>query len=204
MILASFFILFLVFELLYSCMDISSLRKGMPINWNHGVWIANDITFVNPGKGSAFYRVKLKNIATGQAVENTFKSSESFEEAQMNYRKCQFLYSDGTVFHFMDQDNYEQFEMDRETLGDSVKFLRDGEEVRVVEVNGKITGVQLAPKLVFTVTDAPPGVKGDSATGKTMPVTIETGATVLCPLFVKTGDKIRVNTESGDYVERVQ
>ncbi len=185
-------------------MEISSLRKGQPINWNHGVWVATDITFVNPGKGSAFYRVKLKNTETGQAVENTFKSGETVDEAQVQYKKCQYLYSDGSAYHFMDQESYEQFELDAGAVGSDADFLKDGEEVKVIKVNGKACGVQLPPKLVFEVTDAPPGVKGDSATGKTMPATIETGATVQVPLFVKTGDKIRVNTETGEYVERVQ
>jgi elongation factor P len=185
-------------------MEICDLKKGQPVNWKHGVWAAVDITFVNPGKGSAFYKVKLKNIDTGQLVENTFKSGEVLDEAQVQYKKCQYLYSDGSRYHFMDQESFEQFEMDGDTLGSTVDFLRDGEEVKVVVVNGKNVAVQLATKLVFEVTDAPPGVKGDSATGKTMPAIIETGATVQVPLFVKTGDKIRVNTETGEYVERVQ
>jgi elongation factor P len=185
-------------------MEISDLKKGQPVNWKHGVWSAVDIVFVNPGKGSAFYKVKLKNIDTGQLVENTFKSGETLDEAEVRYKKCQFLYSDGSSYHFMDQGNFEQFEMDADTLGSTINFLRDGEDAKVVVVNGKNVAVQLPTKLVFTVTDAPPGVKGDSATGKTMPATLETGAVVQVPLFVKTGDSIRVNTDTGEYVERVQ
>jgi elongation factor P len=185
-------------------MEICNLKKGMPINWKHGVWSAVDLTFVNPGKGSAFYRVKLRNVDTGQVVENTFKSGEMVDEAEVNYVNCQYMYNDGSEYHFMDQTSFEQFGMTADTIGSFVNFMTDGMDLKVVFVNGKAASVVLPPKLVFTVKDAPPGVKGDSATGKTMPAIIETGATIQVPLFVKTGDKIRVSTEKGEYVERVQ
>ena len=183
-------------------MLISDLKKGGAINWKDGVWTATDITFVNPGKGSAFYRVKLRNVDTGQLVENTFKSGETIDEASVVYKGAQFLYSDGSEYHFMDNESYEQVALGADALGNATDFLIDGTEVKLITVNGKPSGVALPPKMVFEVTDAPPGVKGDSATGKTMPATIETGATVQVPLFVKTGDKIRVSTETGEYVER--
>lgn len=183
-------------------MLISDLRKGGAINWKHGVWIAQDITFVNPGKGSAFYRIKLKNIETGQSVENTFKSGETLDEATVERKNAQFLYKTGDEYHFMDNQNYEQVALDSDSVGKAADFMVDGVEVQLIVVNDRAVGVQLPPKMVFEVTDAPPGVKGDSATGKLMAVTISTGATVMTPLFVKTGDKIRINTETGDYVER--
>ena len=185
-------------------MQISELKKGRAINWKHGVWSAIDIVFVNPGKGSAFYRVKLRNVETGQVVENTFKSGESVDEASVMYKSAQFLYSDGSEYHFMDNESFEQVALTADMLGNATDFLIDGTDVKLIMVNGKPTGVALPPKMEFVVKDAPPGVKGDSATGKTMPATIETGATVQVPLFVKTGDKIRVNTDSGEYVERVK
>ncbi len=185
-------------------MEISSLKKGGAINWKHGVWTANDITFVNPGKGSAFYKVKLRNVETGQVVENTFKSGETLDEASVEHKNAQFLYDDGSEYHFMESDNFEQVGLSADALGSATDFLKDGIDVKLIMVNGKATGVNLPPKMVFEVTDAPPGVKGDSATGKTMPAIIETGATVQVPLFVKNGDKIRVNTDTGEYVERVQ
>lgn len=184
-------------------MLISDLKKGGAINWKHGVWTAIDITFVNPGKGSAFYKVKLRNVDTGQVVENTFKSGESLDEASVKYKNAQFLYSDGEGYHFMDSESYEQVAMTADALGNATDFLIDGTELKLITVNGKPSGVSLPPKMEFEVTDAPPGVKGDSATGKTMAATIETGATVQVPLFVKTGDKIRVSTDTGEYVERV-
>jgi len=183
-------------------MIISDLKKGNAINWKNGVWIAQDITFVNPGKGSAFYRVKLRNIETGQSVENTFKSGESIDEASVVRRNAQFLYKTGDEFHFMDNESYEQVALDTDAVGKAADFMVDGVEVQLVVVNDRPVGVQLPPKMVFEVTEAPPGVKGDSATGKMMAVTISTGATVMAPLFIKTGDNIRINTETGEYVER--
>lgn len=185
-------------------MLISDLKKGGAINWKHGVWTAIDIIFVNPGKGSAFYKVKLRNVETGQVVENTFKSGETLDQATVHYKGAQFLYSDGSEYHFMDNESFEQVAMSADALGSVTDFLKDGTDVKLITVNGRPTGVALPPKMEFEVKDAPPGVKGDSATGKTMPATIETGAIVQVPLFVKTGDKIRVNTETGEYVERVQ
>ena len=185
-------------------MLISDLKKGGAINWKFGVWTAVDITFVNPGKGSAFYRVKLRNVETGQTVENTFKSGETLDEASVLMKEAQYLYSDGSGYHFMDSEDYEQVALSPEAVGNARNFLKDGINVKLMTVNGKAVGVVLPPKMVFDVTEAPPGVKGDSATGKTMLVTIETGATIYAPLFVKAGDKIRVNTDTGEYVERAQ
>lgn len=183
-------------------MLISDLKKGKAVNWKFGVWRAVEVQFVNPGKGSAFYRVKLKNIDTGQLVENTFKSGESLDEATVELKNAQYLFHDGKEYHFMDQESYDQVALSADDIGIAAKFLRDGTEAKLVVVNGKPVGVELTPKMVFTVTEAPPGVKGDSATGKVMPCVIETGATIMCPLFIKNGDKIRVNTETGEYVER--
>ena len=183
-------------------MLISDLKKGGAINWKNGVWQAADITFVNPGKGSAFYRVKLRNVETGQLVENTFKSGETIDEASVQFTNAQYLYGDGTAYHFMDSNSFEQVTLDTDAVGSSRNFMKDGMDLKLMTINGKAVGVVLPPKLVFEVTDAPPGVKGDSATGKTIPATLETGAVINVPLFVKTGDKIRVNTETGEYVER--
>lgn len=183
-------------------MLISDLKKGKAINWKHGVWTAVEVNFVNPGKGSAFYRVKLKNVDTGQMVENTFKSGENLDEATVELRDAQYLYADLSDYHFMETKSFEQVALSKDSVGLAANFLRDGSEVKLMVVNGRHVGVELPPKMVFTVTEAPPGVKGDSATGKVMPCVIETGATVMCPLFVKTGDKIRINTETGDYAER--
>jgi len=185
-------------------MQISDLKKGGAINWKHGVWTAIDITFVNPGKGSAFYKVKLRNVETGQVVENTFKSGESLDEASVSLKNAQFLYSDGSDYHFMENDTFEQLALSADVLGKATDFLIDDTAVKLMMINGVASGVILPSKMVFEVKSAPPGVKGDSATGKTMPATIVTGAIIQVPLFVKMGDKIRVNTETGEYVERVQ
>jgi len=185
-------------------MLLSDLKKGNAINWKHGVWTAIDIIFVNPGKGAAFYKVKLRNVETGQVVENTFKSGEHLDQASVVLTKAQYLYSDGSEFHFMLSDTYEQVALSSEVVGKSKNFMKDDIDVKLMTVNSKYVGVILPPKMEFEVIDAPPGVKGDSATGKTMPATIETGAIVQVPLFVKKGDRVRVSTETGAYVERVQ
>jgi elongation factor P len=184
-------------------MTTSDFRKGLAIRYNGDTYVVISYQFVNPGKGSAFTRTKIKNIKTLKVNEITFKSGEQIEGANMEYRRCQYLYSDGTDLHFMDNVNYEQFSMPAELVGDQAQFMMDSGEVTAVFVDNKPVSLQLPPKMDFKVTEAQPGVKGDTATGGTKPVTIETGAKVNVPLFIKEGDYIRVNTETGEYVERV-
>ncbi len=184
-------------------MTTSNFKKGLAIKYNRETYILVDYQFVNPGKGSAFTRAKMKNVKSGKVIEVTFKSGEQIEEANMEYRKCQYMYTDGTDFHFMDNTSYEQFAVAGGMIGDMGQFMMDGGEVTVVFVDNQPASVQLPPKMDFAVTEAPPGEKGDTATGGTKLVTIETGAKVAVPLFIKEGDRIRVNTETGEYVERV-
>ena len=184
-------------------MTTSDFKKGLPIRYNGDTYILVGYQFVNPGKGTAFTRAKIKNIKTQKVMEVTFKSGEQIEEADVQYKKCQYMYNDGTEYNFMDNTSYEQFGVPSEMIGDQADYLMDGGEVTVVSVDGGAVSVQLPPKMDFAVTDAPPGEKGDTATGGTKQVTIETGAKVNAPLFIKEGDRIRVNTETGEYVERV-
>ncbi|MBU0667670.1 elongation factor P [Patescibacteria group bacterium] len=159
--------------------------------------------FVNPGKGAAFTRTKVKNVKSGKVMEITFRSDEQVEEANMEYKRCQYLYSDGSDFHFMDNSSYEQFSMSAEMVGEQADYMMDGGNVVIVFVDGMPVSLQLPPKMEFKVIESPPGEKGDTATGGTKQVTIETGAKVAAPLFIKEGDIIRVNTETGAYTERV-
>jgi len=184
-------------------MTTSDFRKGLAIKYNNETYVLVNYQFVNPGKGSAFTRAKMKNVKTLKVVEVTFKSGESIEEANMEYRKCQYLYTDGTEYYFMDNNSYEQFSMSKEIIGEQSEYLMDGGELTVVFIDERAVGIQLPPKMDFKVTEAPPGEKGDTATGGTKLVTIETGAKVAAPLFIKEGDRIRVNTDTGEYVERV-
>ncbi len=184
-------------------MTTSDFKKGLAIRYNGETYVVISYQFVNPGKGSAFSRVKLKNAKTLKVIEVTFKSNETIEEANMEYRKCQYSYFDGTDYNFMDNQNFEQFTMPAAIVGESSDYLMEGGDVVIVFVDHAPVALQLPPKMEFKITEAPPGEKGDTATGGTKQATIETGAKVAVPLFIKEGDKIRVNTETGEYVERV-
>ncbi len=184
-------------------MQTSDFRKGLAIKYNGETYVIIGYQFVNPGKGAAFTRAKLKNVKTLKIVEVSFRSGEQIEEANMAYRKCQYMYNDGSSYNFMDNISYEQFEMPADMVGELGNYMMEGGDVTVVFVDDQPVGLQLPPKMDFTVTEAPPGNKGDTATGGTKQVTIETGAKVSVPLFIKEGDKIKVNTDTGEYVERV-
>lgn len=184
-------------------MTTSDFRKGLAIKYNGDTYVLVNYQFVNPGKGSAFTRAKMKNVKSQKVIEVTFKSGEQIEEANMEYKKCQYLYTDGSDYHFMDSSSFEQFSMAADIIGEQGQYMMDGGDVTVVFVDNLPVSVQLPPKMDFVVTEAPPGEKGDTATGGTKLVTVETGAKVAAPLFIKEGDKIRVNTDTGEYVERV-
>lgn len=184
-------------------MTTSDFKKGLAIKYNGETYVLVGYQFVNPGKGSAFTRAKMKNVKSLKVVEVTFKSGEQIEEANMEYKKCQYMYNDGSEYQFMDNISYEQFSMPADVIGDQGQYMMDGGEVTVVFVDNQPVSIQLPPKMDFNVTEAPPGEKGDTATGGTKQVTIETGAKVAAPLFIKEGDRIRVNTDTGEYVERV-
>lgn len=186
----------------YVPMQTSDLKKGVAVRYNGETFIVASCQFVNPGKGAAFTRVKMKNVKSGRSIEVTYKSGESVEDANMEYRRAQYLYNDRTDYTFMDNTSYDQFTLSAEMIGDQSDFLIDGTEVTVVFVDDAPVTLQLPTKMDFKVASAPPGEKGDTATGGTKPVVIETGATIAVPLFIKEGDKIRVNTETHEYVER--
>lgn len=184
-------------------MQTSDFKKGLAIRYNGETYVLVGYQFVNPGKGAAFTRAKMKNVKSGKVVEVSFRSGEQIEEANMAYKKCQYMYSDGSEYHFMDNADYEQFSMSADMIGDQASYMMDGGEVTIVFVDNLAVGLQLPTKMEFIVTESPPGEKGDTATGGTKHVTIETGAKVAAPLFIREGDKIRVNTDTGEYVERV-
>ena len=184
-------------------MTTSDFTKGLPIKYNNETYIIVGYQFVNPGKGSAFTRTKIKNAKTQKVIEVTFKSNEQIEEANVEYRKCQYLYNDGRDFYFMDNASFEQISIPANNISDMSDYLMDGSEVTIVYIDGNPFTVQLPPKMDFKVIEAPPGEKGDTATGGTKHVTIQTKAKIAAPLFIKEGDIIRVNTDTGEYVERV-
>jgi len=158
---------------------------------------------VKPGKGAAFVRTKLKNVETGQVVDKTFRAGEKVEEAILEHRKMQFLYLDGENYVFMDMENYEQVTVGPDVIGDAASFLVENQELSVFLRNGKAVTLELPAAVVLAVTKADPGHKGDTTSGATKPVTLETGLVVQVPLFVEEGDTLKIDTRSTRYIERV-
>ncbi|MCP4286540.1 MAG: elongation factor P [Gammaproteobacteria bacterium] len=160
--------------------------------------------FVKPGKGQAFSRVKIRNLKTGRVIERTFKSGESVEAADVMEVELQYLYNDGEFWHFMDQESYEQFSADEKAVGDSLKWLKDQDVCTITLWNGSPLSVDAPNFVVLTITETDPGLKGDTSGGGGKPATLETGAVVRVPLFVQTGEMIKVDTRTGEYVSRVK
>lgn len=158
---------------------------------------------VKPGKGGAFVRTKLKNVETGQVIDKTFRAGEKVEEALLEHRKMQFLYRDGDNYVFMDMDSYEQITSDPSVVGDSASFLVENQELSIFMRQGKVITLELPAAVDLKVTKADPGLKGDTSSGATKPVTLETGLSVQAPLFVEEGDTLRIDTRNSRYIERV-
>ena len=158
---------------------------------------------VKPGKGAAFVRTKLKNVETGQVVDKTFRAGEKVEEAVLEHKKMQYLYKDGDNFIFMDLETYEQTTVPEGTVGDTANFLVENQELSVFIRNGKAVTMELPPAVHLKVAEAEPGLKGDTSSGATKPVTLETGLVIQAPLFVNEGETLKVDTRTGRYIERV-
>ncbi|MFC1567108.1 elongation factor P [bacterium] len=156
-----------------------------------------------PGKGGAIVRLKLKNLRTGATTERTVRSGEKFKKVVLERRKAQYLYADGDLYHFMDTQSYEQFHLDNDHIGTGSKFLQDNMEVDILSYEQEIMGVQLPTTVDLKVTYTEKGLRGDTATSATKPATIETGAEIQVPLFVEIGDTIKIDTRTGEYVQRV-
>ncbi|TVO68570.1 elongation factor P [Sedimenticola selenatireducens] len=160
--------------------------------------------FVKPGKGQAFNRVRIRNLKTGRVIERTFKSGETVEAADVMEVELQYLYSDGEFWHFMDPNSFEQVSADASAVGESVKWLKDQDMCTVTLWNGSPIIVEVPNFVVLTITETDPGLKGDTSGGGGKPATLETGAVVRVPLFVQTGELIKVDTRSGEYVSRAK
>ena len=182
----------------------NDFKVGVNIKYNGAPYSIIKCEFMNPGKGTAVYRTKLRGIKTGKVLDVTFKSGESVEDVDVQNRKMQFLYSDGGSYAFMDNENFEQISIEVEVLSEKGKYLKDGMVLYVSFLEGQAFDIQLPPKMAFKVESTIPGVKGDTATGGTKPATLDNGVVVNVPLFVNEGNEIRINTETGEYVERVQ
>jgi elongation factor P len=180
-----------------------ALEKGMAILIKGDPYIVVEREFVNPGKGSAFTRAKLKNPSTGKVLRETFKTQDQVEDIELIDLDCQYLYNDGDEFHFMNLENYEQFSVPVQGFEDYRDLMKEGETYTLVMWEDRPLDIKLPFKIVYTVTKAEEAVKGDTVTGATKTVEVETGMKVRVPIFIKEGEKILVNTESKEYVERV-
>ena len=178
-------------------------RNGVTLEIEGNVYQILEFQHVKPGKGAAFVRTKLKNIINGGVVEKTFRPTEKFPQARIDRVEMQYLYSDGDLFHFMNTENYDQIALNKEDIGDSLKFVKENEMVKVCSYNGNVFAVEPRLFVELEITDTEPGFKGDTATGATKPATVETGAVVYVPLFVDQGDKIKIDTRTGEYLSRV-
>jgi elongation factor P len=157
---------------------------------------------VKPGKGAAFVRAKLKNVKTGGVVEKTFRAGEKVPKAHLDRREMQYLYNDGEGYVFMDNENYEQITISADAMGDGVKWLLENMNIHVLLFQGNIIGIDMPNFVELEVVETEPGVKGDTATGATKSATLQTGAKVQVPLFINTGDRLRIDTRTGLYMER--
>ena len=177
-------------------------RNGLTVLIEGNIYQILEFQHVKPGKGAAFVRTKLKHIISGGVVENTFRPTEKFDTAHIDRKDMQYLYSDGELYHFMDVETFDQIAVDGDTVGDSLKFVKENEMVKVCSHEGNVFSVEPPISVELEVTETEPGVKGDTATGATKPAIVETGASVLVPLFVNQGDKIKIDTRTGEYSSR--
>lgn len=178
-------------------------RNGMTIQYENGIFQIIEFQHVKPGKGAAFVRTKMKNIVSGGVIEKSFRPTEKFEEARIDRTDMQYLYNDGDLYYFMDMNTYEQTGLNKEQIGDALKFVKENEMVKIMSHKGEVFSVEPPLFVELEVTETEPGFKGDTATGANKPAIVETGAQVMVPLFVEQGDKIKIDTRTGEYLSRV-
>lgn len=178
-------------------------RNGVTFDMDGDVMQVIEFLHVKPGKGAAFVRTKLRNVITGGVIERTFNPSDKFQTAYIERKEMQYLYSDGDLYYFMDNESYENIPINVEKLGDNFKFVKENMDVKVLSYKGNVFGVEPPFFVELEVTKTDPGFKGDTATNATKPAILETGAEIKVPLFINEGDMIRVDTRTGEYMARV-
>ena len=183
-------------------LSINQFKSGVTILLDSEVYSIVDAEHVKPAKGSAFVRTKLKNLKTGNLLDRTFRGQDTAEEAFVEQRKMQFLYSTGDIYYFMDQGNFDQISVSQDNLPESKKFLKDNLEVLGFFHKDELLNVNIPNFIELAITDSEPGIRGDTSKSGTKPAKVETGATVQVPLFVNVGDRIKIDTRTGQYVER--
>ena len=178
-------------------------KNGVTVEIDGNIYQILEFQHVKPGKGAAFVRTKLKNITSGGVVEKTFRPTEKFPKAHIDRKDMQYLYRDGDLFNFMDVETYDQIALNEDVVGDSLKFVKENEVVKICSHNGNVFSVEPPLFVELAITETEPGFKGDTAQGATKPATVETGAIVMVPLFVEQGDVLKIDTRSGEYLSRV-
>jgi len=185
---------------MYSTTD---FRRGLKIEVDGTPYAIVEFQHVKPGKGGAFVRTKLRNLITGGVIDKTFRAGEKVERPDLEEKTMQYLYSEGNQYYFMDTETYEQTFLTQEQLGESKNFLQENINVSILYYQGKPIGVELPIFVELEVKKTEPGVRGDTATGGSKPATLETGAVIQVPLFINEGDKVKIDTRTGEYIERV-
>jgi elongation factor P len=180
----------------------NDLKNGMALNLPEGLMTVVEFQHVKPGKGGAFVRTKLKNFRTGAVLERTFRADEKVPLAMIDKREMQYLYREGAAYVFMDNESYEQMHVETSDLGSAVNFIKEGDTVILPVYNGNVVGVELPAAVELTIAETEPGVQGDRVSGARKPATLETGLVVQVPLFVGPGEKVKVDTRTGEYLAR--
>jgi len=177
-------------------------RNGVTIEMDNNIWQIIEFQHVKPGKGAAFVRTKLKNIKSGGVIEKSFRPTEKFPQARIERSEMQYLYNDGDLYYFMNTETYDQIGLTEDQIGDSLKFVKENEMVKMLSHNGSVFAVEPPLFVELEITETEPGFKGDTATGATKPATVETGALVYVPLFIEQGERIKIDTRTGEYLGR--
>ena len=178
-------------------------KNGVTFELDNNIFQVVEFQHVKPGKGAAFVRTKLKNIVTGATVERTFNPTDKMPKAHIERKDMQYLYNDGDLYYYMDVESYEQIPINKASIGNTLDLVKENEVVRILSHKGNVFGIEPPTFVELEVTQTDPGFKGDTATGATKPATVETGAVIKVPLFVNTGDVIRIDTRTNEYMERV-
>ncbi|RKJ20381.1 elongation factor P [bacterium D16-50] len=177
-------------------------RNGITIEYENSVYQIIEFQHVKPGKGAAFVRTKLKNVKSSGVVEKSFRPTEKFPQARIDRKDMQYLYSDGDLYYFMDTESYEQIALGADAIGDTLKFVKENEMCKICSHNGSVFSVEPPLFVELEITETEPGFKGDTATGASKPAIVETGAQIYVPLFVDQGDKVKIDTRTGEYLSR--
>ena len=179
-------------------------KNGITFEMDGNVFQVVEFQHVKPGKGAAFVRTKLKNVITGAVIEKTFSPTDKYENAYVERKDMQYLYNDGELYYFMDLESFEQLPLEESKLGDNFKFVKEEMLCKIISYKGNVFGVEPPMFVELEVTDTEPGFKGDTATGASKPATLETGAQIKVPLFINIGDVLKIDTRTGEYLERAK